>query len=452
MGYDSEPVNWCLLPSHLQHSRQDSRPALFRQTRSGERTSPPAPAFAEFLAKLTARFSNISIEAVDDEITDSLRRIVEFLGVDRCSLARFAVNGEFLVINCYAAPGVKPLPVGDIRPQWPWYADELLHGRAVRVSCVEDLPPQATSERAYVAASGMKSHLGIPITVAGMPLCALGVATFSRQMEFEQEFITSLLLAGEVLVGALAWREAECRLRRMEAELSHITRVATVGQLATSIAHEINQPLCAIVSNAQAAIRLLEQGQSMLGEVTAALRDITADGKRASEIVSRSHLLLKPKELSFQPVSLNNVVHDVHALLRSDIVIRRVHVRLDLQEDLPQALGDFVQLQQVVLNLLVNAADATATVFDRERTVTLRTCRAGKELRLLLSDNGVGIAPEVAARMFDPFFTTKPSGLGMGLAISRTIIEAHGGQIWATPNPELGATIGFSLPLPALVD
>jgi signal transduction histidine kinase len=400
--------------------------------------------FATFLAELSARFVNVRIESVDDEISGALRGIVERLDVDRCSLGRISAGGEFALLSSYSPPGMPPLPP-DACAKLPWYADELAHGRIVHLSRAADLPPHADVERAFMRDSGMKSHLGVPISVGGMPLCAMGVSAFRRRMTFPQEFVASLQLIGAVFANALARRENEFRLRRMEAELSHVTRVATVGQLAASIAHEINQPLCAIVSNAQAALRLLRQGKSGVGEARAALRDIAADSKRAGDIVSRSHRLLKPRELSLQPVSMNDIVRDVMMLMHGDMVIRHIRAKTDLQDDLPAVAGDAVQLQQVVLNLFINAADATAPVSDRAREVTIRTETVDGHVRVLVSDNGVGLTPDVAARMFDPFFTTKNNGLGMGLAINRTILEAHGGQIWACANSDRGTTVAFSI-------
>jgi signal transduction histidine kinase len=401
---------------------------------------------AVFLARLSARFINVPAESMDEGIRDGLRSLAEFLEVDRCSLARITAGGEVSVVGCYAAPGVTSVPTGGAGVQLPWYANELAHGRVVQISRPADLPPQATVERAYMRDSGAKSHLGIPITVGGMPLCALSVTTFRRRMDFPQELVTSIRLMGEVLANALARGESEGRLRRMEAELSHLTRVATVGQLAASIAHEINQPLCAILSNARAALRLLGQGKAAVGEVRAALRDIAADSNRAGEIVSRSHRLLKPRELALQRVALNDIVRDLLVLMHGEILIRQVRVRLELADELPTVVGDPVQLQQVVLNLFVNAADATALVSGREREMTIRTEVVDGQVRVLVSDNGVGLTRDVAAKMFDPFFTTKTSGLGMGLAINRTIMDAHGGNLWAFANGDHGSTVGFSIP------
>jgi signal transduction histidine kinase len=402
--------------------------------------------YAAFLAELSARFVNTRIELLDEVIRDALRRIVEFLDVDRCSLTRITSSREVVLVSAYSPPGVPPPPPGNACAQLPWYANELVHGRIVNLTHPSDLPPQASDEQAYMQDSGMRSHLAIPINVGGMPTCALSVAMFRRAMTFTPEFIVSLRLVGEVVANALARRESEGRLRRMEAELSHLTRVATVGQLAASIAHEINQPLCAIVSNAQAALRLLTQGKSAAGEVRAALRDIAADSKRAGDIVSRSHRLLKPRELSLQSVSVNDIVRDVMTLMHGEILIRHLRARAELQDDLPAVDGDPVQLQQVMLNLFVNAADATATVSPGDREVTIRSEKVDDQVRVLVSDNGIGLTPDVAARMFDPFFTTKSNGLGMGLAINRTIMDAHGGHIWASANSGRGVTVTLSLP------
>src|SRR5688572_29390174 len=235
------------------------RPSKRRLDLLSPRLPTMAHSLAAFLAKLSARFINVRVESMDDGIRDGLAGLAEFLKVDRCSLARISAGGDVSVVGCYAVPGVASVPTGGAGVQLPWYANELAHGRVVQITRPSDLPPQATVERAYMRESGAKSHLGIPITVGGMPLRALTVTTFRRPMDFPEEFITSIRLMGEVFANALARRESECRLRRMEAELSHLTRVATVGQLAASIAHEINQPLCAILSNARAALRLLGQ-------------------------------------------------------------------------------------------------------------------------------------------------------------------------------------------------
>jgi len=233
----------------------------------------------------------------------------------------------------------------------------------------------------------------------------------------------------------------------MQSELAHVTRVSTLGQLAASIAHEINQPLCAIVSNAQAALRLMDAAKPDLADIRAALMEVVADGRRAGDVVSRSHGLLKRRNLEFKPLQLNDVVTDVFSMVHSDAVIRRMTLQTDLAATLPNVIGDRVQLQQVLLNLVVNAMDATAETPDGPRQVTLRTSTTNGLARVTVTDTGAGLSAEVTARMFEPFFTTKHHGLGMGLAINRSIVQAHSGAMGAaTAAAGRGASVWFELP------
>jgi signal transduction histidine kinase len=435
----------------LKSRRSVSRPANGRKGAAAapvpavEQALAERLAFERFLADLSARFVNVPGEKVDAEIQNGLRRLVEFLDVDHSSLARLTPEGTVVVLSSYAGPGIAAPLLGGFGEGLDWYVRELMQGRVVRISRL-DLPPDAIHERTFAQATGVKWHVGIPVTVSGMPPCVVGLATFRRQHGFAEESIPRLRLIGEVFANALARRDSEARLRRVHAELSHVTRVSTMGQLAASIAHEINQPLCAIITNAQAALRQLSRPRPELEEVGGALRDIAADGKRAGEVVSKSHGQLRRHAPEFQPLSINDVIRDVVSLVHGEAVIRRVALRLDLHESLPAVSGDRVQLQQVVLNLVVNAIDATADVAEEPRQILLRSERSRSQVRVTVSDTGVGLTPEVASRMFDPFYTTKRNGLGMGLAINRTIVQAHGGRMWAAPNRGRGASVAFSLP------
>ena len=239
-------------------------------------------------------------------------------------------------------------------------------------------------------------------------------------------------------------------LREAQANLAHATRVATMGELTASIAHEVNQPLTAVVNNANASISLLPKGVSNLEEVREALAEIIDDANRASDVIARVRQLAKraPIEKSF--LDLRDVVQDVLALARYELAARRITIRTDLSKDLPSVSGDRVQLQQVLLNLIINGMDAMNKVEESKRVLTLcgrRETRDGTfEALLSVSDSGIGFKPEEMDRLFEAFYTTKPQGMGMGLAISRSIIEAHGGRLWAEPNQGSGVTFLFSLP------
>jgi len=238
---------------------------------------------------------------------------------------------------------------------------------------------------------------------------------------------------------------AEEAAQRGRDDLAHALRVATLGELAMSLAHEINQPLAAIASNAQAAARLLGKGP-VDPEVPEVLRDITADAQRAAGVIRQLRVLFKKEHNERQPVDLTTVITEVLALLRKDLERRRVTVQASLRPDAPSVIGDIVQLQQVMLNVLVNAAEAMADdPGPRELRIALDVGEPGL-LALSVRDSGKGVEAAELEQIFDRFVTSKPEGLGMGLSISRSIVEAHGGRMWATRNADRGLTIHIELP------
>jgi signal transduction histidine kinase len=244
-------------------------------------------------------------------------------------------------------------------------------------------------------------------------------------------------------------RHAEAEAERSRQELAHFLRVSTMGVMATSLAHELNQPLAAIMANVQAASRLLEsEARPEVREVRSILADVVEEDKRAGEVIRRLRELLKKGEPERVPLNLNALVREVARLVHSDALIRRIAIRLELDPATPIVRADRVQVQQVVLNFVLNALEASADCAPDHRSVLVRTYRGPNEVQLAVDDQGVGLG-NAASRVFEPFYTTKPAGMGMGLSIARSIILAHGGTIAATNNPVRGATFSFTLPLAA---
>jgi len=239
-------------------------------------------------------------------------------------------------------------------------------------------------------------------------------------------------------------------LREAQAELAHLARVATVGELAASLAHELSQPLAAISTNASACLRWLGHDRPDLVEVTEAVRRIIRDGNRAGEVIVHTRALLKKSGGKRSPFDLADAFREILALVWPELSRHRIVVHQLLDEDLPPLLGARVQLQQVALNLIMNAIDAMADVSVRSRELAIRAqrheCNGREGVLVAVEDTGVGLAQETLERVFDPFYTTKEHGLGMGLSICRSIIEAHGGRLWATPNAGPGATFEFVIP------
>jgi len=240
---------------------------------------------------------------------------------------------------------------------------------------------------------------------------------------------------------------AEREARRHRAELAHMSRVAMMGELGASLAHELNQPLAAILSNAQAAQRLAASETPDTEEIRDALADIVDDGRRAGEVIRRLRALLKKDEPKHEPLEVNQIVGDVVHLVQHDADLRDVSLRTELAETLPPVQGDRVQLQQVLLNLILNGIEATVDGRTEPGTMVIRTSAdTAGTVQVAVQDSGTGIDEDELERVFEPFFTTKPGGLGLGLAISRTIVEAHGGRLSAKNNLGGGATFRFSLP------
>ena len=244
-------------------------------------------------------------------------------------------------------------------------------------------------------------------------------------------------------------KRAESELQLQRREIAHVTRISTMGELAASLAHELNQPLTAILSNAQAAQRFLSASPADLEEVREILKDIVQDNDRAVEVIRRMRALAKKEELEFSSLDLVNLTREIVALVHSDAILRNIRVILDVRPVFPVVLGDKIQLQQVLLNLMLNAFDAMKDCRSEEREVLVRieSAVAGM-VEVSVSDRGTGLTGDQLDKIFQPFYTTKRDGLGMGLSISRSIIEAHGGRLWAKNNAEhRGATFSFTVPV-----
>jgi len=248
-------------------------------------------------------------------------------------------------------------------------------------------------------------------------------------------------------------RLSEEALSEVHSDLAHMSRVSSLGALTASIAHEVNQPLSGIITNAGTCLRMLDADPPNVDGARQTAQRTIRDGHRAADVITRLRALFSKKNVSTELLDLNDAIREVIALSRSELQRRQVISRVELAEDLPAVMADRVQLQQVVLNLLLNATDAMRDIDDRPRQLIIRTERdEGDHVRLSVQDAGVGLGPQDPNSLFEPFYTTKDGGMGIGLSVSRSIIESHHGRLWAAPNDGPGATLSFSIPCRPRVD
>ncbi|HEY4369092.1 MAG TPA: ATP-binding protein [Steroidobacteraceae bacterium] len=242
-------------------------------------------------------------------------------------------------------------------------------------------------------------------------------------------------------------RLSEEALGKVRSELAHVSRITALGAMTASIAHEVNQPLTSIIANATTGMRYLATDPPNVGKAREAIQRTIHDGSHAADVISGLRALFRKQHATTESVDMNAALEEVVALSRSELQNSQVIVRTELANDLPPIFGDRVQLQQVVLNLLLNAAEAMSGIDDRPRQLTIWTAQEQDDgVRLSVQDAGIGLEPQTVNRLFDAFYTTKSSGMGIGLSVSRSIIEGHGGRLWATPNEGPGATFSFSIP------
>jgi two-component system sensor kinase FixL len=329
----------------------------------------------------------------------------------------------------------------------PWTIARMQRGDLVSVSRIDELPEAAAEDRLHCRVRGITSIAALPLLVGGSVIGGVAFAT-ARERVWTDDLIQRLRLLGEVLANMLSRKQVELEGQRLRQEMAHIGRVSAMGELTASIAHELNQPLTAILNNAQVAQRFLAAEVVDRGELREILDDIVADDKRAADVIQRLRLLLKKGDLDYARLDLNEVVSEVARLVIGDTDNRNVSLDVTPTAGLAHVRGDRVQLQQVMLNLVLNGLDAVRDPERSERRLVIRTFRENDAVvGVAVRDSGSGIADKDVDHIFEPLYTTKAEGIGMGLAIARTIVEAHGGRLTAANNADGGATFQFTLPV-----
>jgi FixJ family two-component response regulator/signal transduction histidine kinase len=380
-------------------------------------------------------------------IEAGLGRMARSFGAERATLwRRIADRSEFVKTHRWLADGVATPPEVTGVVTIPWIAGQIVAGKTLHFARLADLPAAARVDHDTLRTLGIASLLIVPLTVSGVVVGALSFASARDERTWPDQLIPRAKLLGEVLASTLAREAAEQREQDAQTHAAHAARVGAMGMFAASLVHELTQPLAASLANAETMTELLASPRCDLEELRSIAADIVADDRRVGELIQQLRRFLRRGEREWSELDFRDVIGDTMRLVAKDAVENGIELSVDIPDSLPKLTGDRVQLQQVTLNLLLNAFDAVAARPEGLRRVDVRIQSGSNGLAVEVSDSGNGMDAATVARVFQPFFTTKPKGMGLGLSISHTIAAAHGGRLSVQSTPGRGTTFRLELP------
>ena len=449
-------VRWRVRESNRHMRRLEKQ---VEERRRAEATLAERLRFEELIAGLSAEFIDVAPTDVGELFDRSLKTIVKFTDVDRVGVFLFSDDMQSVqrAYEQYAAGTSAPphyLQSGkwhrldDLEMRWVW--DVSKRGQGFALSTLSEFPDEADHDRRLFEQRGTKSLLHAPMNISEVVLGFVYLECVTVERHLSKGFVTQFGLIAQIFANALHRQLAEERRKEQQSVLAHVSRLSTMGEMVAGIAHEITQPLHAISNFAVASTKVLEEDPSeRKKKVLNWVQKISAEVDRSGEIIRRLRDFTGNASTDPRMLDLNEVVEESLGIVVAELRQERVTVQTDFDPMLPKTRCDRVQIQQVLVNVLRNAMDAMRDTTDTDRRIQICTHRLDGELHIDVRDRGCGFSPEESAKLFDPFYTTKAEGMGIGLAISRTIMESHNGRVWATGN-EQGST--FTVALPVAVD
>jgi signal transduction histidine kinase/integral membrane sensor domain MASE1 len=416
---------------------------LLDERRRGERDLHARLRFESVLGTISGAFVR---QPLDSAFKESLRHVGEFCDADYAALLQVGADGGLHVEWQWNQPPGATLLGTKCAAGFPWTFGRVLAGETVIIDGPDAFPADASRDRESFRAAGIHSAVVMPLSAANRVEGALSLA-IARPGHRPNWDLELLQLAAELLANASARRKAELELDRGRQKIASMARLSSMGELTASLAHQLNQPLTGIRSNAEAAQRFIDSGRAALPQLREIMIDIVEDIQRASDVIYRVRELLARTEWSPRELDANALVRDVVSLIASDALLRNVRVQLDLAPGSVLVRGNRVDLEQVLLNVITNAMDAVAENPVPQRMVMMQTrCSEDGLVHLTVRDRGAGLPAGAGDRIFEPFVTTKAEGMGMGLAVARSLIDNHGGSIRAADQPGGGAVVTISIP------
>jgi signal transduction histidine kinase len=406
--------------------------------------------FESLVDELSTAMALAPANGVDREIDSWLGKISQALNIDRSAIyERSAQDQPVRTTHTWLRPGFPPFPQNyDPEKAFRRSTEFVMAGNTLTFARPSDIPAENKDARRFVERYGPKASAAIPMWAGGKIIGAATFGKFRSSREWSPELLAHMALAVRLFGSAIERKQYETALREARTELRTASRRSTIGELTASIARELNRPLGAILSNLGGLARLLSQGNPQPETAAAAVRNAIEDTKRAGEIVRRFQSVFKGEEAPKRAIDIGRLVKEIVRLVDSEAASREIVLKIDESSSLPRAIGDQVQIQQCVLNLLMNALDATVQNQSGPREVTIRVApeKTGW-IEVSVSDSGTGVDPSIEKRIFEPFVTTKNKGMGLGLLVTRSIVEGHGGRVWFNSNPRGGSTFAFTLPM-----